>query len=662
MTAKLCLNMIVKNEGDRIFRALDAAKPFITTFAILDTGSTDDTISKVLAWSAANQIRGHIAMGDFHNFSQARNDALRLARHWYAKKECPPFSYILLQDADMELVGDVSALDQIGGGDMYEMLQTSGGISYYNPRILSVHSPAIYVGVTHEHLAIGPSGQIIGLTFKDHADGANRVHKFERDIRLLEEDLKTDPNNARSWFYLGNSYRDAGQHSKALAAYTRRMELGGWDEENYATQCYIAGCHRELGGESNFVTEMLKAHEIRPQRGEALYDLAQHYRVKGMNATAMVFVEAGIGLPRPDDRLFVNDFVHTTGFREEYSIAGFYQESTREKAYRITNGLALDPSVPHDTRWGARRNMVFYLPKIKAVAPSAEHTQLVVAASPGYVAMNPSICNRPDGDLEVLVRTVNYRINAAGQYMIGELGCQDAPIVTENHIVQLRSDLQIHRQAKVSWDRPPAQFPLVIGLEDMRIFWYQGERRFVACIREQSASGQCEQHYGKLEYRFPGTAFVSEWERISDGTTTEKNWGPMVRSPDLFWVYRLDEIILPDGGREHFACKYAVDNISGSSQWIEWRGGYLSVVHEAIYHPSTGKRVYQHRFAFFDRKLASLQLSLPFTFQDTQIEFCAGIAKHPTSAHLIVSYGVRDEEAWMTKIAEIDVAAMLFGV
>ena len=41
----------------------------------------------------------------------------------------------------------------------------------------------------------------------DHASGSNRVDKFERDIWLLSEALKTEPGNHRYQFYLAQSLR-----------------------------------------------------------------------------------------------------------------------------------------------------------------------------------------------------------------------------------------------------------------------------------------------------------------------------------------------------------------------------------------------------------------------------------------------------------------------
>ena len=63
----LCLNMIVKNESARIIRALDSVKDYISTFAILDTGSSDATIDLINEWGAANNIKGIVGQGAFVN-------------------------------------------------------------------------------------------------------------------------------------------------------------------------------------------------------------------------------------------------------------------------------------------------------------------------------------------------------------------------------------------------------------------------------------------------------------------------------------------------------------------------------------------------------------------------------------------------------------------
>ena len=70
------------------------------------------------------------------------------------------------------------------------------------------------------------------------------MDKFERDIRLLLEGLKQEPENHRYWFYLAQSYRDAGRTAKAAKAYAKRAEMGGWDEEAWNARLQEARCLR----------------------------------------------------------------------------------------------------------------------------------------------------------------------------------------------------------------------------------------------------------------------------------------------------------------------------------------------------------------------------------------------------------------------------------
>ena len=47
---KICLNMIVKNESKIIERLLTSVLGFIDEIFIVDTGSSDNTIEKIMKW------------------------------------------------------------------------------------------------------------------------------------------------------------------------------------------------------------------------------------------------------------------------------------------------------------------------------------------------------------------------------------------------------------------------------------------------------------------------------------------------------------------------------------------------------------------------------------------------------------------------------------
>ena len=90
--------MIVNNESARIERCLSSIKPYISSYVIVDTGSTDDTINKI-KFTMNGALPGHVVKEPFVDYSTTRNFALGLARNSEFN-----FDYILLCDADMELL------------------------------------------------------------------------------------------------------------------------------------------------------------------------------------------------------------------------------------------------------------------------------------------------------------------------------------------------------------------------------------------------------------------------------------------------------------------------------------------------------------------------------------------------------------------------------
>src|SRR4029077_196825 len=104
------------------------------------------------------------------------------------------YDYLLLDDADMELVVEDGGFRERLEGPGYRLLQRAdSGFAYWNTRLLQRNAGARYHGVTHEYLDV-PGGvkELQGVWYKDHASGSNRVDKFERDIKLLSEALEQD--------------------------------------------------------------------------------------------------------------------------------------------------------------------------------------------------------------------------------------------------------------------------------------------------------------------------------------------------------------------------------------------------------------------------------------------------------------------------------------
>ncbi len=93
MTTTLCLCMIVKNEAAIIERCLRSVRPLLSTWVIVDTGSTDGTQDIIRRFFA--DLPGELHEKSWKNFSENRSEAMQLAR---GKAD-----YTLVMDADDEL-------------------------------------------------------------------------------------------------------------------------------------------------------------------------------------------------------------------------------------------------------------------------------------------------------------------------------------------------------------------------------------------------------------------------------------------------------------------------------------------------------------------------------------------------------------------------------
>jgi glycosyltransferase involved in cell wall biosynthesis len=668
--ARFCLNMIVKNESARITRAFDSVAQFITAAVIVDTGSTDDTIAITRKYFKDHNIPCSVVEVEFHDWSQARNAALSAARLAMNLAHVPSCDYLLLMDADMEIrINDPVAFAGYNTGLSYDMYQVAGALHYQNRRLLRVDAPGGYLGVTHEYLDVATAGCVPeGVAyFIDHADGANRPEKFKRDIRLLKEGLRTEPNNARYYFYLAQSYRDAGKPQDAAHWYEKRVKAGGWDEEVWNAQLNYAHCMRTLGKEGEFIRNLLLAYNMRPSRAEPLYDLANYYRIKGEQPTSLVFSEAGLQIPKSTDALFVNDFIYESGLAEEYSICAFYLSSKRKNGFVVTDHLALKKGPYAGARELARHNLYWYLPTLKESCPSFKSRKIDFESPENWIALNPSVTNIK-GQLACVVRTVNYKIDEWGRYLIrGNDGMANGtnPINTRNYLVWLGADPWTHTHPVATEIYAPVDLPCeftaVIGFEDMRLFEWKGGLWSSSTVRQIHPDGNCEQVLARLQPASNSYVISDVKRMLREPRQTQKNWAPITTGDTLRFLYRPGHVV-DIHGNDYKVHPSALDTdqIRGSSQLIPFENGWLSVHHEANFVPGKQVRHYWHRFMYHDANFKLLRVSRPFVFEDKQIEFCAGMCWHPNDDQLVISYGSRDCEARLAVVDHKEVSRMLW--
>lgn len=309
--------MIVKNESKVIKRCLSSVKHLINSWCIVDTGSTDETatiISEVL-----KEIPGEIHHRPWLNFGFNRSEAIFLSKRRNS-------DYLLLIDADNE-VQDAGFSSESLTADLYYARHV-GSLDYCRPILINSNLDWEWRGSTHEYIHANQSKKfdtIKSLKFISHDDGSSRTNKFQRDIKLLTEEIKSQPSNARSIFYLAQSHRDIGNLSQAIHYYKQRSMMKGWDEEVWYSKYQIARLSEIQGSPwQQSLTEYLDAYEFRPTRIEPLYRICNHYRKINKHNIAKLYGEPGLNKPYPDDLLFIEKWIYDYALCDEMSIVYYY--------------------------------------------------------------------------------------------------------------------------------------------------------------------------------------------------------------------------------------------------------------------------------------------------------------------------------------------------
>jgi glycosyltransferase involved in cell wall biosynthesis len=657
---KICLNMIVRNEASIICRALQSVVEVVDCCVICDTGSTDSTKSVIRECCDALGIACEVPTFTFVNFSQARNAALDCAR-----RSAMDFDYLLLMDADMELVlEDSDAFHSLNPqANAYSVKQQQGGLRYSNLRLLRRSCEASYVGSTHEVLVVpGDVTQLEGVYFSDHADGANRPEKLARDERLLRGDLKEDPHNTRSQFYLAQTLRDAGRFAEAAECYWSRFEAGGWAEERWYALYQQALCFYRMGQVASYVSGCLNAYALRPTRAEPLVSLGRYYAAAGQHDAALLMFEQALVIAWPsDDISFVEESAYGDAVRELIAISGFYSQlHTRQIAgQQACERLAVNASVALPIRQTARANLFFYARPLTELCPGASLHRLELDLPAPYVPTNPSFVKDGDGYRGV-VRGVNYQITE-GHYKIHDA---DETVRTRNFLVQLSAKFAIQdvREIADQCQLPRNDSSRIRGFEDCRLFKWQEQWWCSATSRDVDTAETATMlllkmnNAGDFSEAFPMRGFLDAQH--------QKNWMPVV-DDRLRFVYSCAPAVVLNASRangeltvdSNSETQAAFEHWRGGGPLVPWDGGYLCVIHEAK--DTAQGRQYVHRFVAVDTNLVAQTASVAFVFRAAEIEFSCGLTFDPRAESLILSFGAGDSSAWLASVPVPAVRSLL---
>jgi glycosyltransferase involved in cell wall biosynthesis len=355
----VCLSMIVKNEASVIARCLASVKPFIDSWVIVDTGSTDNT--QALIGLCMQAIPGELHERPWKDFASNRNEAIELAR---GKAD-----YVLVMDADDILSTSEGFTLPPLTADSYKLRIEYAGTTYYRTQLFRPDLDFHYEGVLHEVLLSAPERteeRLEELTYRCSFNGARGSRssdpkKFEKDAAVLQAALANAPAHlrARYMFYLAQSYRDAGLLKRAWDVYSQRAAMNGFEEETWYSLLEVAKINAKLKlSTPTVINAFLHAYERRPTRAESLCYLAMYMREQDRVAAGYPFARLASKLPRPDDILFIDDSVYAWRAKDEHAVAAYWT-GRYDEAFSLNEELLSGQGLPENERERVQRNLDF---------------------------------------------------------------------------------------------------------------------------------------------------------------------------------------------------------------------------------------------------------------------------------------------------------------
>lgn len=293
----VCLCMIVKDEAHIIARALAPVRPWIDSWVIVDTGSTDDTEAQARA--ALANIPGEYHTHAWTGYADARNRSLELAEQITAGRP----AYAFLIDADDVWEGELDKSQLTAPAHCCWISKGEGTKRWVSPRFLRLDIGWRYRDIAglHEYI-VSPTPQprplidcVRGVSTPDGATWKD-PDKYRRMAKALAAHLADNPLDTRAAFYLGQAYQDAGEVELAASAYLRRATMwpSGDPEEVYVSYLMAGRAFAQLC-EWSLAKKALDAADNLPwcQRTEAALELAKVLLVKVVTQQSVggLFVE-----------------------------------------------------------------------------------------------------------------------------------------------------------------------------------------------------------------------------------------------------------------------------------------------------------------------------------------------------------------------------------
>ncbi|WP_052953969.1 glycosyltransferase [Clostridium sp. C8] len=312
----LSIAMIVKNEENNLPRTLEALKALKNKIdyeiIVIDTGSKDNTIN--IAKQYTNKVYEKEWTG---NFAQMRN---------YSINKCKG-DWILILDADEVLENSTELIKFFKEKDTKEF--NSATLKFKNMlsnkeddyligtlvRLFRNKKEFYYEGRVHEQPKVIQPTKLTNITLLHYGYSRESFklmnYKYERNLKLLLEDLEEDSNNPYTYFQLTQTYGMANLQEKAFDSIRKAYELvrEKADKGKYLYIYHLLAMHLNSSGEYEKAIELSKeALTYRNDHLDFYYFIAKAYSLSDKYDKAEYYYDEYFKLCRKlEDGYIVDD-------------------------------------------------------------------------------------------------------------------------------------------------------------------------------------------------------------------------------------------------------------------------------------------------------------------------------------------------------------------
>lgn len=604
---KFIICAIVKNESKIIERCLKACLPVADAICITDTGSTDNTVELIEKFGKEHNLPTKVPRETFKNFgfnrTQSFLESKKFIEELYGKEELNNW-YALLPDADMIFVNiklKSLTLDKPG----YTIVQKNKNLDYYNIRFVRLSNDWKCIGRTHEYWGNCESSKLEPdiCYFEDYEDGGCKADKYERDVKLLKEDIEENPKNDRAHFYLAQSYESI-DIMKAIEYYIKHNEL-----EN-ASFIYKYMSYYRLGNIYNNFYKQAKADKEIPikfidvenlwdtalkyyclayvftnqERAEPYYKIAQHYYdVNKTLSYKYALIAAECGYPK-FNTLFIEKHVYSYEASKIVSIQGFYG-GDRNISMKHTNLLLVRKDIPLDVINNAYNNLEYYDNIINITSNKKMDKQIISLTkinNEGYLAMN---------DKSLIILNNDYEIK---------------------NVINMNCDIK-----------------------NPKIFIHNN---IIHCLANDS-----------ILYKIKGNKLI-ELKKC------EENWLPFSDENNLYFMSKINQIKNYDGNNKYEykdnELNYDISRFICSAGPIRLNKDKLLVL--------CNEKNYLHRFIILNNEFKIINLTRTFKFIKKQKTFCYGMTLNSKN-EILLAYNVEDLQSFICTINLNEINKMILS-